>query len=101
MSSVPVSKRKRDWFRIIRTLARFGVSMGDIARACDRNVSTVRGWQDGGEPKDSDARIVLALLAKNAPEEYVKHQAEFNIRVDLESVSTRGDQQRLSFVEVR
>lgn len=81
MSTVPVAKRKRDWFMIIRTLARFGVTMADIAKHTGRNLGSVKNWQNGGEPKESDARIVLALLAKHSPDEYRKHQAEFEIRV--------------------
>lgn len=98
--TVPVNKRKRDWFVVIRTLARFGVSMADIARHTDRDVGAVKHWQNGGEPKESDARIVLALLAKHAPEEYRRHQAEFDIRVEVEKVTMTGEQRRLGFVEV-
>lgn len=81
MATVPVNKRRRDWFAILRTLGRFGVSMHDIARACGRHHSAVRGWQYESEPKESDARVVLALLAKHAPDEYAKQQAEFGIRL--------------------
>lgn len=101
MSTAPVSKRKRDWFWVIRTLARFGISMADIARHTGRDVGTVKGWQNGSEPKESDARIMLALLAKYAPEEYLRHQREFDIRVTMEQIAEPGEQQRLAFVEVR
>ena len=100
MTQAPVARRKRDWFWVIRTLARFGVSMADIGKATGRNVSAVKHWQNGGEPKESDARIVLALLAKHAPEEYARHQAEFSIRVDVEAVTLPGEQRRLGFVDL-
>ena len=82
MTTAPVAKRKREWFVVIRTLMRYGVSMGQISAATGRNKSAVKHWQNGGEPKESDARIVLALLAKAAPEEYRRLQAPFEIRVD-------------------
>jgi hypothetical protein len=100
MVRAPVATRKRDWFWIIRTLARFGVSMADIGRVTGRNVTAVKHWQNGGEPKESDARIVLALLAKHAPEEFARHQAEFAIRVDVEAITRPGDQRRLLFVDL-
>lgn len=98
--TVPVTKRRRDWFYIIRTLMRYGVSMGDIARVCGRDVGAVKHWQDGGDPKETDARIVLALLAKFAPDEYRQHQKEFDIRIEIESVTNPGDQRRLAFVDL-
>lgn len=101
MATAPVVKRRRDWFAILRTLGRLGVSMHDIARACGRHHSAVRGWQYESEPKESDARIVLALLAKHAPDEYAKQQAEFGIRVEIEATIMPGEQRRLSFVEVK
>lgn len=100
MITAPVNKRRRDWFWVIRTLMRYGVSMGEVARACGRDVGAVKHWQDGGEPKDSDARIVLALLAKVAPEEYRRHQAEFDIRVEVQAVTLPGEQTRLCFVDL-
>lgn len=101
MTVVPVAKRKRDWFVVIRALMRRGVSMGDIASACGRDKSTVKGWHDGGEPKESDARIVLALLAKHAPEEYVQQQREFDIRVAVDALTQSGEQTALPFVELK
>ena len=101
MSTVPVSKRRRDWFQVIRTLARHGVKMPDIAKATGRNVSAVKHWAEGGEPKESDARIVLALLAKVSPEDYRRLQAPFDIRVEVEQIMQPGDQRRLAFVEVK
>lgn len=99
--TVPVTKRKRDWFHIIRTLAKYRISMAEIARQTGRNLGAVKHWQNGGEPKESDARIMLALLAKHAPDEYVKHQKEFDIRIDVERVTAAGEQRRLAFVEVK
>lgn len=100
MSTVPVTKRKRDWFALIRMLMRYGVTMSEIAKHCGRDVSAVKHWQNGGEPKESDARIVLALLAKHAPEEYRRHQAEFDIRIEVRAVTVPGEQTRLCFVEL-
>ena len=100
MSLPPVNRRRRDWFWILRTLMRYGVSMGQVARSCGRDVGAVKHWQDGGEPKESDARIVLALLAKYAPDEYRMHQAEFDIRLELDSLTKPGEQRRLGFVEL-
>jgi hypothetical protein len=76
------------------------VSMGDIARHCGRDTGAVKHWQDGGEPKESDARIVLALMAKYAPHEYRAHQAQYDIRIEVEGITRAGDQRRLSFVEL-
>lgn len=98
--TVPVTKRKRDWFRVIRTLNGLGVSAAQIARECGRDTGAVKHWSAGGEPKESDARIVLALLAKHDPEAYRAHQAEFDIRVDVEAVTHAGEQRRLSFVDL-
>jgi hypothetical protein len=100
MSLPPVNRRRRDWFWVLRTLMRYGVSMGQVARACGRDVGAVKHWQDGGEPKESDARIVLALLAKHAPDEYRMHQAQFDIRWEMDNLTRPGDQRRLGFVEV-
>lgn len=100
MSTAPVTKRRRDWFRIIRTLMRYGISMADIARHCGRDTGAVKHWQDGGEPKESDARIVLALMAKYAPTEYRAHQAEFDIRIEVEGITRAGEQRFLGFVEL-
>jgi len=72
-------KKRRDWFRIIRNLMAKGVSMAKIASACGRDTKTVQHWAEDGEPKDSDARIVLALYAKFCPAEYAEDQQEFGI----------------------
>lgn len=100
MTTAPVAKRKREWFFVIRALANHGIRMPEIARATGRTIGAVKHWSDGGEPKESDARIVLALLAKVAPEEYHRLQAPFDIRLEIECIAQRGDQRRLSFVEV-
>ena len=81
--TAPVEKRKRDWFRILRALSAAGVSMAQVARECGRSHSTVKEWQDGCEPKESDGRIVLALLAKHAPSAYMEQERVFGIRVKV------------------
>ena len=101
MTTVPVAKRKRDWFEVIRTLMRHKISMADIARATGRNLGAVKHWQSGGEPKESDARIVLAMLAKASPEDYMRLQRPYEIRVEVQSVTQPGETSRLQFVEVR
>ena len=101
MTTGPVAKRRRDWFLVIRCLMRHNVSMAQIAAATGRGTGTVKHWQNGGEPKESDARIVLALLAKVSPEDYTRLQAPFEIRSEVENVSVPGEQRRLGFVEVR
>lgn len=98
MTTAPVVKRRRDWFWVLRTLMRYGVSMHEVARVCGRDVGAVKHWQDGGEPKESDARIVLALLAKHAPDEYRRHQAEYDIRLEVDMLTKTGEQRRLGFV---
>ena len=81
MTTAPVNKARRDWFWVLRTLMKHGVSLGEVGRATGRATSAVAHWQNGGEPKESDGRIVLALLAKVSPAEYRAHQAAFDIRV--------------------
>lgn len=75
-------KQQREWFYILRDLMAVGVSMNKVARKCNRNPHTVFNWSQGGEPKESDARIVLALYAHHCPAKYVEHQRQFEIRVD-------------------
>lgn len=73
------NQRRRDWFRIIRDLMAARISMHKIAVHCGRRATgTVQHWSDGGEPKDTDARIVLALYKKHCPEQYLKHMQEFD-----------------------
>jgi hypothetical protein len=69
--------KRRDWFRILRDLMAAGVSMAKVAKAAGRDQKTVSNWAEGGEPKDSDARVVLALYAKFCPEKYAEHCQEF------------------------
>lgn len=75
----PIDRRKRDWFEVLRILMRYGISMRDVARACGRHELTVKHWQSGVEPKESDARVMLSLMAKHAPKEYREHQMHFEI----------------------
>lgn len=56
-----------------------GVSMAKIAAACDRDTKTVQHWADGGDPKDTDARIVLALYLKFCPEKYMENRKMFDV----------------------
>ena len=72
------NQRRRDWFRILRDLMAAGVSMNQVARICGRHPQSVCHWADGGEPKDSDARSVLALYKKHCPERYQMHMMEFD-----------------------
>lgn len=77
-----VRKRRREWFRILRDLMAAGVSMHKVARACGRkSPTTVLHWADGGEPKDSDARVVLALYRQHCPQLYQEHMQEFEPEV--------------------
>lgn len=90
--------RRRDWFRILRDLVAAGVSMSKVARKCNRDKGTIAGWADGGEPKESDARIVLALYAKHCPEKYADHARQFDIRVEIEAVTDVGETRGLPFL---
>lgn len=85
--AVPVNTRRRDWFRILRDLAAAGVSYAHVGRKCCRDVGTVCGWANGGDPKEADARVVLALYAKHCPALYAEHQREFDIRCDFQWIS--------------
>lgn len=73
----PLQQKRRDWFRILRDLMAANVSMAKVARACGRDQKTVSHWSEGGEPKDSDARVVLALYARFCPAQYAEHCTEF------------------------
>jgi hypothetical protein len=72
--------RRRDWFRILYDLSMADVPATAVARKCNRNVSTVYDWRYGSEPKESDARIVLALYFKHCRMEYDKHEKQFEVR---------------------
>jgi hypothetical protein len=78
-----VRKRRRDWFRILRDLMAAGISMAKVARMCGKSsgASVVQHWADGGDPKDSDARVVLALYRRHCPEKYEAHMKEFEADV--------------------
>lgn len=97
--SVPVNTRKRDWFRILRDLMKAGISMGEVARKCGRHPKTVGEWANGSEPRESDARVVLALYAKHCPMEYLEHQRHFDIRLEIDAIEQGpGEQKSLKFV---
>lgn len=97
-ASAPVRTSRRDWFQILRDLAAAGVSMSMVARKCNRNTSTVVAWSDGGDPKETDARIVLALYARHCPLKYLKHQAQYDIRLEIDKVTDVGENLTLPFV---
>lgn len=78
---------RRDWFRILRDLMAEGISMHMVARKVCRDVGTVKNWADGGDPKETDARIVLALYAKHCPAAYRAHQRHFEIYVETEETA--------------
>lgn len=75
-----VRKKKREWFYILRHLMAAGVSMAKIARLCGKTggAGTVQHWAEGGDPKDADARVVLALYRQHCPEEYEAHMKEYD-----------------------
>ena len=91
--------KRRDWFRILRDLSAAGVSYANVASKCNRNASTVRQWAEGADPKETDARIVLALYAKHCPLKYIDHQREFSIRVEMQNVTGEGENFGLPFAE--
>jgi hypothetical protein len=90
--------RRRDWFYILRSLAKAGMGMAKVARKVGRNKTTVHAWAEGSEPKESDARVVLALFAKLCPREYAAHQQMYEIRVEIEATTEPGESQALPFV---
>lgn len=96
-AAVPVSSRRRDWFRVLRDLMSAGVSMAEVAKKCGRHTTTVQAWGEGGEPKESDARVVLALYARHCPEQYLMHQREFDIRLEVLNVTDVGENLVLPF----
>ena len=90
--------RRRDWFSVLRALARVGISYAEVGRRCGRDPTTVRMWAEGGDPKESEARIVLALFAKHCPVEYVAHQKHYDIKVEIDNVTQQGENRSLPFV---
>lgn len=97
--TVPVNTRRRDWFQILRDLMAAGISMSVVGRKCGRDGSTVQKWSEGSEPKESDARVVLALYAKHCPVKYREHQKQFSIRVEMERVTGPNENLTLPFVD--
>ncbi|ALV06689.1 hypothetical protein [Roseateles depolymerans] len=93
------TRKKRDWFRILRDLSAAGVSMSLVARKCGLHSSTVRMWAEGSEPKESDARTVLAIYARVCPAKYREHQAQFSIRAEMERTVDEGENFDLPFVD--
>jgi hypothetical protein len=79
MSELVTKQRRRDWYQIIRVdLLYAGVNQAMIARACKRDPKTVENWTNGGEPKDSDARIILVLYRKHCPQKYIEHMKQMH-----------------------
>lgn len=76
-----MQKQKRDWFRILRDLMAAGVSMHQVARVCGRHPKAVLAWAEGGDPKDTDARMVLQLYARFCPSKYLEQEKQFRITV--------------------
>lgn len=92
-----VSKR-RDWFVILRHLKKAGVSYRDVASRCSKHVGAVQNWAEGGEPKDSDAQVVLALFAKHCPVEYAEHMKTRGLTERIDAVTAPGETRVLPFV---
>lgn len=85
MSHNASKKQRRDWFQIIRVdLAYAGISQAKVARACNRDPKTVENWTLDNEPKDSDARVILALYKKFCLDKYITHMKEFQPDLVLE-----------------
>jgi hypothetical protein len=49
----------------------------------------VQGWTEGGEPRESDARIVLALYAKHCPRQYLDHERRYRIALEIAAMDRR------------
>lgn len=77
--SPPKLRSRRDWFNILRDLKKAGISYQEVARKCSRAIQTVVHWAEGGEPKDTDARIVMSLYAQHCPEKFAEHQALYEV----------------------
>ena len=93
-----ISKR-RDWFTILRDLKKAGISYQEVARKCCRYVASVQNWAEGGDPKDSDAQVVLALYAKHCPQQYTEHMRKHgDIAARIEAITAPGDTRVLPFV---
>jgi hypothetical protein len=94
-----LAPKRRDWFHILRQLKKAGVHYREVARKVSRDVNTVVNWAEGGEPKDSDAQVVLALFAKHCPIDYAEHIRQHgSIRERIEASTEQGESQVLPFV---
>ncbi len=71
------NQKKRDWFQILRDLMQAGISMSQVARTCGKTVKSVAHWGNGGDPKDFDARVILALYAQHCPAKFQQHMLEY------------------------
>lgn len=105
MSNLVTHQRRRDWFHIIRVdLLRAGVHQADIARACGRDPKTVEHWTMEGEPKDTDARIILALYKKHCPDSYIAHMKQmhpdFNFDADERMQTSKVEKRKRVLVDL-
>jgi len=58
--------KRRDWGTIIGDLQKAGLSLHEIGRRIGKADTSILHWMtSNGEPKDSDARRVLALHRKH------------------------------------
>lgn len=74
-----IHQRRRDWFQIIRVdLTYAGIPMAKVAKICNRDPKTVEHWTLDGEPKDTDARIILALYQKFCPQKFYSHMVQID-----------------------
>lgn len=80
LNTPPMLRSRRDWFYVLRSLKKAGVSYQEVARKCSRHVGCVQNWAEGGDPKDADARIVLALFARYCPQEFEEHMKLYEVR---------------------
>lgn len=78
---LPVKTGRRDWGRILADLAQAGMPAKAVARKIGRSTHTLQAWAAGGEPRERDGRMVLALYARHCPAQYLVHQQQYAIRV--------------------
>jgi DNA-binding transcriptional regulator YiaG len=57
--------RRRDWDSIVQELQKKGLTRREIGRIIGIAHTSVLNWQQGGEPKESDARRLLALYRRH------------------------------------
>lgn len=94
-----MQSKRRDWFKILRDLKKAGISYHEVARKCCRYIASVHNWAEGGDPKDSDAQVVLALYAKHCPNEYQEHMRKHgDIAARIEAITNPGESRTLPFV---